>query len=70
MATLRVNGQLREFTPEEMPDTVAALVERLGIAAATVIAEIDGSIVRPPEFAQTPVTDGQTIELVKFMGGG
>ncbi len=70
MKSLQINGQLREFAPPEMPTTLSALLEKLGIGAATVVAEIDGRIVRPEEFARTAVRDGQTIELIKFMGGG
>ena len=70
MKSLQINGQVRQFTPEEMPATLCALLERLGIGAATIVAEVDGTIVRPEEFARTQVRDGQTIELIKFMGGG
>jgi thiamine biosynthesis protein ThiS len=70
MKSLQINGQIRQFRPQEMPATLSALLERLGIGAATVVAEIDGRIVRPEEFAQTAVRDGQTIEFIKFMGGG
>jgi thiamine biosynthesis protein ThiS len=70
MQSLRVNGQVRQFLAQEMPATLAALLEKLGVEAATVVAEVDGRIVRPGEFAQTPLADGQSIELVKFMGGG
>ncbi len=70
MHTLRINGRQRQFEPEQMPATLAALLERLGIDAATVVAEVDGRIVPPGEFARTGLSDGQAIELVKFMGGG
>jgi thiamine biosynthesis protein ThiS len=70
MKTLQINGQVRQFTPQEMPATLSALLEKLGIGAATVVAEVDGQIVTPEQFARTEVHDGQTIELVKFMGGG
>jgi thiamine biosynthesis protein ThiS len=70
MGSFRVNGQDRQFPPGQTPATLAALVEKLGIAAATVVAEVDGTIVKPAEFAQTAIRDGQSIELVKFMGGG
>jgi sulfur carrier protein len=70
MKTLQINGQVRQFTPQEMPATLSALLEKLGIGAATVVAEVDGRIVTPEQFARTEVRDGQTIELVKFMGGG
>jgi len=70
MKSLQINGQLRQFTPQEMPATLSSLLEKLGIGAATVVAEVDGRIVRPEEFAHTAVREGQTIELIKFMGGG
>ena len=70
MKSLQINGQRRQFPPEEMPATLSALLEKLQIGVTTVVAEIDGQIVRPEEFAQTEVRDGQTIELIKFMGGG
>lgn len=70
MKSLQINGHPRQFPSEEMPATLSALLEKLGITASTVVAEVDGRIVRSDEFAHTPISDGQTIELVKFMGGG
>jgi sulfur carrier protein len=70
MKSLRINGQTHQFPPQEMPTTLSSLLEKLRIGAGTVVAEVDGRIVRPEEFAQTAVRDGQTIELIKFMGGG
>jgi sulfur carrier protein len=70
MKSLQINGQMRQFPPEEMPATLLALLEKLGIEAATVVAEVDGRIVGSQEFPSTGLSDGQTIELVKFMGGG
>jgi thiamine biosynthesis protein ThiS len=70
MKSLRINGQVRQFGPQEMPATLAALLEKLGIEAGAVVAEVDGTIVRPDELACTPLQDGQAVELVKFMGGG
>lgn len=70
MKALQINGQVRQFAPQEMPATLAELLKKLGIGAATVVAEVDGQIVRPQDFAQTAVREGQTIELIKFMGGG
>jgi thiamine biosynthesis protein ThiS len=70
MKSLQINGQVRQFTPEQIPATLLALLERLGVGPATVVAEVDGQIVTPEEFARTEVRDGQIIELIKFMGGG
>ena len=70
MKSLRINGRRQQFAPQEMPTTLSALLEKLQIEATTVVAEVDGRVVRPEEFARTEVRDGQTIELIKFMGGG
>jgi len=70
MKSLRINGRRQQFAPQEMPATLSALLEKLQIEATTVVAEVDGRVVRPEEFARTEVRDGQTIELIKFMGGG
>ena len=70
MKSLTVNGVPRQFAPEAMPATLAELLDELGVASATVVAEVDGVIVPRERFEATPLTDGQTVELIKLMGGG
>lgn len=70
METLRLNGAERRFEPGRMPPTLAALLEELNIDGAAVVAEVDGTIVSADQFAQTSIAPGQSIELIKFMGGG
>jgi thiamine biosynthesis protein ThiS len=53
-----------------MPRTLSDLLAELDVAAATVVAEVDGAIVPSEAFGATELRSGQTIELVKFMGGG
>jgi thiamine biosynthesis protein ThiS len=69
METLRINGSEREF-PGGLPRTLIDLLEQLGINQATVVAEIDGKIVERAGFAQAELSTGQTVELVRFVGGG
>ena len=69
MAMLRINGTDREFAAG-IPQTLTELLEKLGINQATVVAEIDGKIVARQNFAQTRLSSGQAIELVRFVGGG
>ncbi|MHC4158392.1 MAG: sulfur carrier protein ThiS [Planctomycetota bacterium] len=69
MGTLKINGTEKQF-PSGIPATLAELLEQLGVKAATVAAEVDGQIVEPEKFARTKLSDGQSIELVRFMGGG
>ena len=68
-AQLKINGEVKTFD-EGLPETLAALLEKLKIDAATVVAEIDGKIIERKAFAQTPLSESQTIELIRFVGGG
>ena len=70
MKSLKVNGVERQFAPDAMPGTLTALLDALGVAPTTVVAEVDGRIVRRDEFHQTELKDGQKVELIKLMGGG
>ncbi len=69
MAMLKINGSDRQF-PTGIPQNLTALLDQLDINQATVAAEIDGKIVERRNFAQTQLSDGQAVELVRFVGGG
>ncbi len=69
MESLKINGAEKQFS-NNVPSTVAKLLEQLGIGPATVVAELDGQIIKPEEFSQTTLRQGQSIELVRFMPGG
>ena len=49
---------------------LSELLDKLKINAATVVAEIDGKIVERKNFTQTNLTQGQAVELIRFVGGG
>jgi sulfur carrier protein len=70
MQVLKINGVEKQFPAGRLPSTMAELLEQLGIKAATVVAEVDGQIVERNKFAQTKLRNGQSIELVRFVGGG
>lgn len=69
MTTLKINGTDRQF-PAGIPQTLSELLEHLDINQATVVAEIDGKIIERKNFAQTQLSSGQAVELVRFVGGG
>ncbi len=68
-ANLKINGQEKTFD-EGLPATLSTLLEKLKIDAATVVAEIDGQIIERKNFTQTNLAEGQSIELIRFVGGG
>ena len=69
MQILKINGKTRQF-PQGLPRTLSELLGQLGIEAATVVAELDGRIVARESFAETALSEGQKIELVRFVPGG
>jgi len=70
MEVLKINGVEKQFPAGQLPATLAELLNQLGIEAATVVAEVDGQIVEYKKFPQTRLCGGQSIELVRFVGGG
>ena len=69
MELLKINGVEKQF-PAGIPQTLTELLEQLDINQATIAAEIDGKIIERQNFSQTQLSSGQSIELVRFVGGG
>jgi len=65
--TVTVNGQARECSAGV---SLLGLLETLALDPRTVVVELNREIVRRPELANTTVNDGDTVELVHFVGGG
>ena len=68
-ATLRVrlNGKDREI---EDGHTVTSLLESLDLHPGMVVVELNREILARDRYGDVPVGDGDTIELVHFVGGG
>lgn len=50
--------------------TVLALLEARGHAPAAVVVELNGEILPAAAFAGRALADGDTVEIVQFVGGG
>ena len=68
-AVLKINGTEKTFG-QGLPSTLSELLAQLEIDAATVVAEIDGTIIERKNFAQTELKENMGIELIRFVGGG
>ena len=64
---LSVNGENRRF--DDVPD-LARLLERLDLAGRKVAVEMNGEIVPRSRYAETPLADGDRLEIVVAVGGG
>jgi thiamine biosynthesis protein ThiS len=62
-----VNGEPRQLTG---PANVADLLRHLSLDPRTVVVELNRRIVRRLQLQDTPLTDGDAVELVHFVGGG
>ncbi|HEY3972931.1 MAG TPA: sulfur carrier protein ThiS [Candidatus Sulfotelmatobacter sp.] len=67
---LQINGEERDFTGSPAPSTLTALLEILGMKSDRVAVELNRDIVPRDRWAQTPLRDGDRLEIVHFVGGG
>ena len=64
---LTINGTPRELTTAT---TVEQLLAELELDPRAVVVELNREIIRRPVIADTPVRDGDVVEIVHFVGGG
>jgi thiamine biosynthesis protein ThiS len=65
---LRVNGEDRIL--DQPLRTVGQVLDFFGVPWIRAAVELNDDIVDPEQFAKTPVSDGDKIEIVSFVGGG
>jgi thiamine biosynthesis protein ThiS len=65
--TIRINGEPRQIA---RGSHLLDLFEELGLDPRFVVVELNRNIVRRPALAETPLNDGDELELVHFVGGG
>jgi thiamine biosynthesis protein ThiS len=63
---LTINGETQSHSAE----TLGALVEGLGMKPDRVAIELNREIVPREQWPQTPLHDGDRLEIVHFVGGG
>ena len=68
MVRITINGQSR-ILPEDAA-SVAALVRSLGFEGKRVAVERNGEIVPKSRYDATALADGDTLEIVRAVGGG
>ena len=62
-----VNGDQRQVPG---PATLLDLLAQLGLDPRTVVVELNREIVRRPRLGATSLAEGDSVELVHFVGGG
>ena len=64
--TITVNGEHRRTDAA----TIAALVRELELDSTKIAVEHNGAIAPRSELAERPIGEGDTLEIVHFVGGG
>jgi thiamine biosynthesis protein ThiS len=64
---IHLNGSARTISD---PTTVSRLLQDLGVSAASVVVELNKTIIQPDSYAATSLHDNDQIELIRFVGGG
>ncbi len=62
-----VNGEARSL---DAPVTISALLETLDVNPLTIVVEHNGTILERDDFGRKMVGEGDTLELIRFVGGG
>jgi thiamine biosynthesis protein ThiS len=65
--SVQLNGKPQELTEGQ---TVRALLESLDLHPGMVVVELNREILERGRFGEFTICDGDTIELVHFVGGG
>jgi thiamine biosynthesis protein ThiS len=65
---LLINGEERTFSERAL--TLASLVESLQMKPDRVAVELNRDIVQRDRWPETPLKDGDRLEIVHFVGGG
>ena len=63
---VKINGQPAEAAGK----TVAQIVEEQGLNVQRVAVELNGDIVKRSDFDKVVVKEGDSMEIVNFVGGG
>ena len=63
---LRVNGETKNIDASTLYDVIASM----GLEPSRVAVELNGIIVPRAELAGTKMKDGDSLEIVHFVGGG
>ncbi len=67
---LHINGEERDVSSDALSFTLAALIETLGMKSDRVAVELNRDIVVRERWADTPLHEGDRLEIVHFVGGG
>lgn len=67
MIKVRINGKESELVPDQ---TVEQYLESKELAGRSLAVAVNGTVLRREEFPKTLLSDGDSVEIVRPVGGG
>ena len=67
MIALQINGKRVEL---DQPTPLLSYLDQLGVNQRAVAVEQNGTIIQRADYANTTLRDGDTVEIVRMVGGG
>lgn len=67
MMKITINGETKEYQKQL---TVQQLLQQLKLQSNRVVVELNHSVLSPNNHNETELKNGDSIELVQFVGGG
>lgn len=64
---ITVNGETKEITPNT---TLVSFIRDMDLNPDTIVAECDGRIIKRDEYDTLLLSEGNVLELIRFVGGG
>ena len=68
--TLAINAQDRSFDNLTSPVSLAQVIAAMELKGDRIAVEHNGQIVQRARWSETPVSSGDRLEVVHFVGGG
>ncbi len=68
--TIQLNGQPRTLSDLTSPTDLASVIQTLALKPDRIAVELNSVIISRSSWPQTPVVDGDRLEIVHFVGGG
>ena len=64
---ITVNGNKTDF---DTVSTISDLLDNLSLIPETIVVELNTIIIQPDSYAATQLSEGDGVEIIRFVGGG
>ncbi|MBU1138235.1 MAG: sulfur carrier protein ThiS [Proteobacteria bacterium] len=64
---ITLNGKQKDLPSAS---TLTQLLTSLGLPAETLVIELNALIIQPDSYSETTLSEGDRVEIIRFVGGG